>query len=123
MKPVRTLIQIAKHTLTGAKVPVVIDKVDDNNVILAHRELTKGRKAFNLTMLENRWDKCRDDVIELLKKYEIPGHLRSDCPFEDHDSVLESAIFFEEYIYGLEKKEKIYHNKLKARKFLMKLDN
>jgi hypothetical protein len=96
--------------------------MDDNNIITNYKEFLEDRKGFTLSMLQNRWDLCREETLELLQKYQVPAHV-------DHEDVkklsmgifagsmpVDVAIFFEEYIFGLEKKEKLKHSKLKSRK-------
>jgi hypothetical protein len=119
MKPARKVINIVEHKPTGAEVPVVVRKVNDENVITDYEEVKKGRKGFKLYMLEKRWDKSKEYVLELLKKYQVPAFLNHDDVtfLEPHQSPVDFAIFFEEYIYGIEKKESMYHNKLKSRIF------
>jgi len=117
MKKERIEINIVKHVPTGAEIPIIITKMGANNVIEEYREWTEKRKGFKLKMLQNRWDKCREDVIDLLQKYQVPGHL-NHREMDPTKLPVDVAIFFEEYIYALEKKEKLAHNKLKARYFV-----
>ena len=81
-------------------------------------EFMRNRKGFTLSMIQNRWDKCRDEVLELLQRYQVPGHLNNQdasCLTQGL-SPADVAIFFEEYIFGIEKKEKLSHSKLKPKK-------
>jgi hypothetical protein len=75
------------------------------------------RKGFTLKMLQDRWDMAKDDVLALLHEYQVPGHIRHPDTFTTNPNILPAdvAIFFEEYIYGLEAKAKLPHNKLKAK--------
>ena len=113
----KIVIQIAEHKPTGAMVPMVVKSVDANNVITDYKEFIENRKGFTLSMLQNRWDLCRDDVIEMLDKYKVPAHVNHQDikSLPKGGSPLDIAIFFEEYIYGVEKKEKLKHSKLKSR--------
>jgi hypothetical protein len=116
---------MAKHLPTGALVPMSINKINDQNIIEDYREYLQNRKGFTLSMLQNRWDKTREDVIELLEKYEVPGHInhRSVKDLKEGETPIEVAVFFEEYIYGLEKKEKLAHSKLKSKCFTFEKSN
>jgi hypothetical protein len=112
----KKVINIAKHVPTGALVPMHVNKVNDKNEIEDFKEHLYNRKGFKLSMLQNRWDKTKEDVIELLDKYQVPGHLNhAEINFDEKP--IDNAIFFEEYIYGLEKMEKLSHSKLKAKCF------
>lgn len=121
MKPVKKIIRIVKHVPTGAKIPVVVNdstKVKEGDVAIDVQEYMHNRKAFTIHMLCNRWDKTASDVLEILNRYQVPGHLRQP----DIDALPEGmkpidvALFFEEYIYALERKSKLPHSKLKAKK-------
>ena len=116
MKPLKRVIHIAKHLPTGAKVPMVVGKIT-NNVIEDYKEFMENRRGFTLNMLQNRWDKCRDDVLELLQKYQVPAHVnhKDVTALAEGLSPVDVAIFFEEYIFGLEKKAKLSHRKLKSK--------
>lgn len=116
MKKQKIIIHMAKHLKTGAEIPVLITKVDKNNVVEAYEEWTEKRKGFTLRMLQNRWDKCREDAIEILQRYEVPGYLKHDS-LDPTKMPVDVAIFWEEYIYALEKKEKLSHNKVKSKYF------
>jgi hypothetical protein len=113
----KRIIHIAQHLPTGAKVPMVVGKVNDKNVIEDYKEYLEHRRGFTLLMLENRWDMCRDDVLELLQKYQVPAHVNHQeiKKLQHGQSPVEAAIFFEEYIFGIEKKSKIPHSKLKSK--------
>lgn len=117
MKSKRQVIHIVKHLPTGAKVPVVIDKMIDNKIIEKYHEHTKERKGFTLQMLQDRWDLSQEDTLELLQKYQVPAHVNHQdvLSLEKDKQPVVVAIFFEEYIYGIEKKTGMPHNKLKAR--------
>ena len=108
---------IAKHLPTGANVPVVVGKVDDKNVIQEYKEHLEHRRGFSLVMLQNRWDMCRDEVLDMLTKFQVPAHVNHQEVMKLKEGMLpvDVAIFFEEYIYGVEKKSKISHNKLKSK--------
>jgi len=116
MKQTKKMIHIAIHKPTGAEVPVIVKKVNKDNVIEDYSEYVEKRKGFNVEMLQKRWDKCKEDVVALLQQYQIPAYVR-------HSEVMKSkmpvdvAIFFEEYIYGLENKENLSHSKLKSKYF------
>ncbi len=118
MKPAKRIIQIAKHIPTGAHVPMLVGIINKDNVITDYKEFLENRKGFTLSMLQDRWDKCRDDVIELLQKYQVPAHVNHHDvqKLEPHQLPIDAAVFFEEYVFGVEKKEKLSHNKLKPRK-------
>lgn len=117
MKPLRRTIHIVKHVPTGAKVPVVIKSMNKNNVITDYKEVTEGRKAFTLQMLQDRWDKCKEDVMALLQQYQVPAHLNfpDTKTLEPGQLPIDVAFFFEEYIKALEQKAKIPHSKLKPK--------
>lgn len=118
MKSGKKVIHIAKHIPTGAKIPMLVEGMTKNNVITDYKEFLDNRRGFTLVMLENRWNMCRDDVIELLQEYQVPAHVnhRDIQKLEQHQSPADVAIFFEEYIFGVEKKAKFSHNKLKSKK-------
>lgn len=123
MKKAKRLIQIAKHIPTGANIPVVVKKVDSNNIVQDYHEHIKDRKGFTLNMLQTRWNLCREDTIDLLQEYEVPAFVRNQDVLAlrrekaDNAFPIDVAIFWEEYIYGIEKKEKLSHVKLKSRMF------
>ena len=110
-------IHIALHKPTGAKIPVVVRAVDATNVITDYVEHIDNRKGFTVKMLTDRWDKCVEDVLELLHDYEVPAYIDSTkCKDLERDELLfKTAIFFEEYIYAIERREKISHSKLKSK--------
>ncbi len=121
MKPRKLVIHIAKHVPTGAEVPVIVNATTENNVVTDYKEFLENRRGFTIRMLQNRWDLCKEDAVEMLQKYQVPAHV-------DHEDVkklspgaspVDAAIFFEEYIFGLEKKEKLKHSKLKSKKLLL----
>jgi hypothetical protein len=118
-------LYMAKHLPTGALVPISINKVTDKNVIEDYQEYIHNRKGFKIGMLQNRWDKSKDDVIELLNKYQVPGHINHAAikNIDSGEAPIDNAIFFEEYIYGLEKMEKLTHSKLKAKCFHFEKNN
>lgn len=117
MKSAKKVIHIIKHIPTGAKVPIVITKMLNENVIEDYKEVLDNRKGFTLDMLTKRWDKCKEDVMEILQEFQVPGHLRHQevIALPEGKAPLDVAIFFEEYIYGIEKKTKMSHKKLKPR--------
>lgn len=105
------------HKPTGAIIPVIIEKTSKEGIVEKYREYTKDRKGFTLDMLEIRWDKTRQEVIYILQKYQVPGHI-NHSKIANNSNLLtpaDIAIFFEEYIIAIEKKEKMQHNKLKAK--------
>lgn len=112
----RTVINIVIHKPTGAKIPIIIDEKNKNNIITKYHESLKDRKYFTIQMLSERWNKKEEECAELLKKYQIPGHLKAS-DMNSNKLPITAAIFFEEYIYSLEKKEKLKHNKLKSKSF------
>lgn len=124
MKSAKKVIHIVKHNPTGAIVPVVINKMTPQNVIEDFQEVFNKRRYFTVKMLENRWDKCKEDVIELLQKYQVPGHLRHEEVKNIAPPILpiDVAMFFEEYIVKLELKEKMPHNKLKSKRYTSTLN-
>jgi hypothetical protein len=117
MKTKKNIIHIAEHLPTGARVPMIVSKVDDKNIIQDYKEYLEHRRGFTLLMLQNRWDMCREYVLEMLQKYKVPAHInhKDAVNLEQGRSPIDIAIFFEEYIFGLEEKEKLSHSKLKAR--------
>lgn len=112
----KRVIHVAKHTPTGAEIPIVIKK-QDGNVITDFKEVMDNRKGFTLSMLQNRWDLCREDVIELLQKFQVPAHINHQDAKELRPGQLplDIALFFQEYVLGIERKTKMSHNKLKAK--------
>lgn len=117
MKPTKLVIHLAKHIPTGAEIPVIVNQTDSNNVITDYKEFMENRKGFTIAMLQERWDLPKEDSIKLIKKYQVPAHV-------DHQDIknlpegglpVDAAIFFEEYIFGIEKKENLTHTKLKSR--------
>lgn len=114
MKSGKKVIHIVRHEPTGADIPMIIRKVNLENVITDYVEHIEKRKGFTLAMLEKRWDMERNDILNLLKTYQVPGHV-------DHKEVQagklpqDVAIFFEEYVFGIEKKAGFSHNKLKSK--------
>ncbi len=120
MKAPRKIIHLVKHKLTGANVPIEITKTDENNIIQEYKEYTYNRKGFTLKMLSDRWDMPMEDVLKLLQTHEVPGHLsNSDFMSMAHRRLsskpADVALFFAEYIYAIERKTKMPHNKLKPR--------
>jgi ribosomal protein S8 len=117
MKPQRKVIHIVRHKPTGAEVPVVLKKVSKENVIEDYQEITDNRRAFTVIMLERRWDMNKEDVLALLQKYQVPAHVdyKDVQQLPNNQFPVDAAIFFEEYIYAIEKKTKMKHNKLKSR--------
>ncbi|MDP4145612.1 MAG: hypothetical protein Q8936_14190 [Bacillota bacterium] len=113
----RKTIHIVKHTPTGAEIPMIITRINDANEIEEYKEFTTDRKCFTLQMLCNRWDKCRDETIELLQEYKIPAHVNyPDVQnLKDGQAPIDAALFFVEYIYALEHKINIPHKKIKPR--------
>src|SRR5258707_15549571 len=102
MKNNKKLIHIARHIPTGADIPMIVTKVDDKNVIQDYKEYLEQRRGFTLLMLQNRWDMCRQDVLELLKEYKVPAHINHQdaVNLEPGKSPADVAIFFEEYKIG-----------------------
>ncbi len=115
MKQDKRIIHIVKHLPTGAKIPIIISKINENNIIEEFEEVMDNRKGYTLNMLQTRWDKSKDDVMEILENFEVPGHISnaSFTAIKSHQQPLDVAIFFKEYIYGIERKTHISHNKLK----------
>lgn len=116
MKPPKLVIHLAKHIPTGAEIPIIVNAMKDN-VIEDYREFLENRKGFTLDMLQNRWDLCREDSLELLQKYQVPAHVNHQHvkSLPEGQFPIDAAIFFEEYIFGIEKKEKLKHSKLKSK--------
>ncbi len=117
MKHTRKVIHIARHIPTGAEVPVIIKKADESDMIEDYEEYTEKRKGFTLSMLQNRWNKAKDDILEILSEYQVPAHIKHEDikVLMPHQQPIDVAIFFEEYILALEKKGNISHNKLKSK--------
>lgn len=117
MKPGRKVINIVKHTPTGAEVPIMVSKTSDKNVIEDFKEVINKRRGFTLSMLCDRWDKCAEDILEILKQFQVPGHLRHQdvMTLPDGTPPISVAIFFEEYIYGIEKNLTLPHKKVKPK--------
>lgn len=116
MKPVKRVVHVARHIPTGAEIPIVINK-KTGNVITDFKEVMDKRKGFTLLMLQDRWDLCREDVIELLQKFQVPAHINHQdvTKLKEEQIPLDVALFFQEYIRGIERKTKMAHNKLKAK--------
>lgn len=114
MKEKTTLVT---HKATGALIPVVIKGVDKTGIINDYKEYTHNRKGFRLQMLQDRWHMAKEDVLELLKRYQVPGYINHALMIatEEANSPADVAIFWEEYIYGIENKEKLLHTKLKSK--------
>lgn len=112
----RKLIHIVKHSPTGAEIPVIVKKVNADNIVEDFAEKTGNRKGFTIKMLEERWNKSKKDIINILQKYQIPAHLNhaNIRELKDDQLPVDVAIFFEEYILSLELKAKIKHKKLKS---------
>lgn len=121
MKKSKKIICIAEHKPTGAKIPMEILKINELNVIQDYRENLHKRKGFSLKMLQERWNKSREDIIELLDSYQVPGHLSKEAMQllssnpTCHIYPADHAFFCEEYIYGIEKKENMKHSKVKPK--------
>lgn len=110
------VINIAQHKETGAYIPIIVKKTNKDNEITDYVEHIRNRKGFTLEMLMNRWKKDKDAVITLLHEYQVPGHFNhKDIDFTSNKLPVDLAFFFEEYVYGVEQKTKMAHNKLKAR--------
>jgi hypothetical protein len=119
MKPPRKIIHVVRHKATGANIPIEIRRVDNKNIIQDYNEFTHDRKGFTLPMLCDRWDKTSEQVIEILQEFQVPGHL-SNSQFmgmtQRHvDTPVQVAMFFCEYIYAIERKTKMKHNKIKPK--------
>lgn len=112
----RKVINIVRHTPTGAEVPMIIKKVNEKNEIEDYEEYTDNREYFTLEMLSQRWDKDKEDILPILDEYEIPAHVQTKKLVEGNKAI-DVALFFVEYIYALEKKLKLSHSKLKPRIF------
>jgi hypothetical protein len=112
----RNVVHIAKHKETGAYIPIIVKKTNKDNEITDYSEHIRNRKGFTLQMLMTRWKKDKDYIINLLHEYQIPAHFnRNDIDFTANKLPIDLAFFFEEYIYGVEKKTEMAHNKLKAK--------
>ncbi len=117
MNPNKKVINVVLHKPTGAKVPITINKVSSEGIIEDYREHLHNRKGFTLVMLQNRWDKCREEVIELLQQFQVPGHLNHQdvVSLKEGEIPLDVAVIFEEYVYGIEAKTNMTHKKLKPK--------
>lgn len=115
----KEIIHIVKHKMTGAEVPIIVKSMSPNKIVEDYEEYTKDRKVFTLSMLTKRWSKKREDVISILKKYEVPVMAKkNDIKLAiSTEEAINMSFFFEEYIYALEEKCKISHIKLKAKVF------
>lgn len=111
-------IHMMEHETSGAKVPMRLHKIKDGTVD-KYQEVTDNRKAFTLKMIQDRWNMSSTDIADLLLRFKIPGHINHETlkNTSNAKSPLDVAIFFEEYIYALESKLGIPHNKLKSRLF------
>jgi hypothetical protein len=116
MKTPKLVIHLARHIPTGAEIPMIVNSIKDNT-ITDYREFMEKRKGFTISMLQNRWDLCKEDALEMLQKYQVPAHVNHENvkSLPPVASPVDVAIFFEEYIFGLEKKEGLKHTKLKSR--------
>jgi hypothetical protein len=115
MQTTKKTIHIVKHKLTGAMVPVIVKKVNKDNVIEEYSEYLEKRKGFTLKMLEDRWDKYADDILEILNDYQVPAYINHQdvLALNSDQRPADAALFFEEYIYAIEKITKMPHKKLK----------
>ncbi len=117
MKERKITINYIKHVLTGAEVPIIVRKWSKDKEIEEYSEWTEKRKGFTVKMLEERWNKSHYEVIKIITTFKVPAFVR----YKDIESLREdqcpvyAAFFFEEYIYGIENKSKLSHNKLKSR--------
>mgnify|MGYP001558132119 CR=1 FL=1 len=111
-------IHMVEHKPSGARVPMRIIRIKDGTID-KYQEVTDGRKAFNLKMLEDRWKENKIEKLSILLKSKIPAHINHEKinKLTADQTPVDFAIFFEEYIYALERKLKIPHNKLKSRLF------
>lgn len=95
--------------MTQRKVPIV------------NKEKTKN--IFTALMLQYRWDKDIEEVLEIIED----NHIRAFCLGEDlqpgQTVQVEHIILWEEDILKLEKKNKIAHNKLKPRKLILPVEH
>ena len=120
----KRLIHIARHAPTGAEIPIIVHKMGPNNTIENFEEFCDGRKCFSLDMIADRWSTSREAVIEMVTKYDVPLFVRPDDLEMFRTKVLPAdttpmdyAVVFEEYIFAMEKKGQIGHNKLKSKPF------
>lgn len=114
----KKIIHYVKHKMTGAVIPVIVKKIIKDNIIEDYFEYNENRKGFTLKMLENRWSKPQEEIITILKKYQVPGHLNNKNILKQNGNYpINFAIFWQEYIHAIEKKDKIPHKKLKSRLF------
>jgi len=125
MKEPKLVIHLAKHVPTGAEIPVIVKQTDSSNTITDYKEFLENRKGFSLSMLQNRWDLCRQDVLELLSRYKVPPHVdhKDVMALPEGAKPIDVAIIFEEYVFGIEKKEKLKHTKLKSKKLILIRDH
>lgn len=103
----------------------MIEGVGKDGIINRYHEYSKDRKGFNLDMLRERWNMSGADILALLKRYEVPGHIRQKDMLNVNENNPPSnvAIFWEEYIHAIEHKELIPHAKVKSRRFEMPKPN
>ena len=113
------VIHIVEHKPTGARIPMLINEVKnmgDKQMITNYQEHLEQRRGFTLEMLVSTWDTSKDEVLQLLKKFQIPGHINhSSMKGHEDKSPSDFAIFFEEYIYGVERVCELQHTKLKSK--------
>lgn len=111
------IIHMAQHKETGAYIPIIVKKKNENNEVEDYEEYKDHRKGFTLEMLIRRWKKTREEVIQLLNKFQVPGHLNGDKFNTAIEGKLpiDFAFFFEEYISAIEKSTGMPHSKLKSR--------
>jgi hypothetical protein len=114
----RKVVHIVKHTPTGAKVPMVINKTSESNIIENYQDYVVNRRGFTIEMIMCRWDRDREDVINILQEYQIPAHVKAADvgKLPEGSNPIDAAVIFEEYILAVEKKAKLAHNKLKSKR-------
>jgi hypothetical protein len=98
------------HEPTGAIIPMFVNGKH-------YKENFEGRKAFSADMICTRWNLPHSDVAKILLRYKVPGHIRHNDfhKIRSGKKPLDVALFFEEYIYGIEDKTGMEHSKLKAK--------
>jgi hypothetical protein len=77
----------------------------------------EGKRVFSINMLMVRWNKLRDEVIFLLDKYKIPGHVINylSTNAQEVQMMIDKAWFMEKDINNLEKKLNLPHKKIKGK--------
>lgn len=99
-----------EHIPSSAQIPVDITYDINKYLIKDIIESTEDRKFFTFEMIKLRWNKTNNEVEHNLVKYLIEPRFiyNDDRPLDEKsNALLDCCIFFEEYIYAVEKKENI----------------